>query len=202
MRRRARSFLAILFLLTAALAPRAAVFAQDASACDIDRSTAFLRLDDLDLVVVAQVEEADADSATIHPEVYFKGAATGESVSLERPTAEAPGCTLATIVAGDRVLLLLRAEDGVYLWPAVEEVYTLRAGSAFRGEPLSDSTSEDQLIDDIRSVTGQEAVAAEGGADGASIEWLGTVVPVTVALVLVLGIGLVMMREWHRIDPT
>ncbi|HET7738243.1 MAG TPA: hypothetical protein VFK32_06685 [Tepidiformaceae bacterium] len=202
MRRRARSFLAILFLLTAALVPRAAVFAQDASACEIDRSTTLLRLADVDLVVIAQVEDADADSATVQPEVYLKGAATGESVSLERPTGTPAGCTLATIVAGDRVLLLLKAEGGVYLWPAVEEVYTLRDGSALRGEPLLDSTPENQLIDDIRSVTGQEAVAAGDGDDGASIEWLGTVVPVTVALVLVLGIGLVMMREWHRIDPT
>lgn len=162
----------------------------------------FLRLADLDLVVIAQVEEADADSATIHPEVYLKGAATGASVSLERPTDAPPGCTLATIASGTRVLLILKAEGGAYLWPAAEEAYTLIDGEATRGEPLSDSVPEDDLVDDIRSVTGQEAIAAEGDADGASIEWLGTVLPVTVALILVLGIGLVMMREWHRIDPS
>ncbi|MDZ7727312.1 MAG: hypothetical protein U5Q44_03460 [Dehalococcoidia bacterium] len=62
--------------------------------------------------------------------------------------------------------------------------------------------NSDELVDDIRAVTGQSSEPATEDAEGADIDWIGTVVPVTAGVVIVLGIGLVLMKEWHRIDPS
>jgi len=40
------------------------------------------------------------------------------------------------------------------------------------------------------------------GEEGAAIDWIGTVLPVSAALLVVFAIGLLLMRTWHRIDPS
>ncbi len=51
-------------------------------------------------------------------------------------------------------------------------------------------------------MTAQYGVTAVDKDEGAGINWSDTVLPLCVVLVVVFGIGLVMMRVWHRIDPS
>ena len=62
--------------------------------------------------------------------------------------------------------------------------------------------SELDVVQKIRALTGQYAVPAASEDDGAGIDWSHTIVPMGVVLLIVFGIGLVLMRVWHRIDPT
>jgi hypothetical protein len=54
----------------------------------------------------------------------------------------------------------------------------------------------------IRAITGQYAVPAGSKDEGAGIDWKSTVLPVGAALLAVFAIGLVLMRQWHKIDPS
>ena len=63
------------------------------------------------------------------------------------------------------------------------------------------SLTEDDLVSRIREVSGQYAVLATDPSEGASVNWLGVVLPVALAAALILGIALVLLRIWHRIEP-
>lgn len=200
MRRALSSLLPVLALVAAVLVPGAAVFAQaEGDPCAIDRSTRESVVDAVDLVAVAAVEVM-GESVTLRPEAYLKGAATGHQVRLARP--ESATCPLAGFVDGSRVLVLAKAGDSGYEWPAAAEVYVLAGGQAANGASPPERSTEEAIVGALRAITGQYAVPADNPDDGASIEWTGTVLPVGLGLLVVLGIALVMMREWHRIDPS
>jgi hypothetical protein len=54
----------------------------------------------------------------------------------------------------------------------------------------------------VRGITEQYAVPAASAGDGAGIDWWKTVLPVGVATLALFGVGLYLMRIWHRIDPS
>jgi hypothetical protein len=62
--------------------------------------------------------------------------------------------------------------------------------------------SEVEVVSSIRAITGQYAVPAATEAEGAGIDWGNTVLPLGLVLLVIFGIGLVLMRVWHRIDPS
>jgi hypothetical protein len=80
------------------------------------------------------------------------------------------------------------------------QTYVLRDGRAQRGD--QPAVPEVQLVSEVREVTGQYIVIATSQDEGAGIDWGNTVVPLGVALAVIFGIGLVLMRVWHRIDPS
>jgi hypothetical protein len=45
-------------------------------------------------------------------------------------------------------------------------------------------------------------VPAANQSEGASLDWVRVVLPTTIVVLIVFGIGLVLMRTWHRIDPS
>lgn len=135
-------------------------------------------------------------SVALRPEAFLKGAVQSSDLPL---TADPGGdCAPATLAAGTRVVAILGAASRELRWPGVTQVWTLEGGqaeNAFTRQPEAD------LIGRLRAITGQYAVPAEGSG-GASITWKGTIFPLGGALVLIFVLGLVLMRTWHRIDPT
>lgn len=201
MRRAVSNVLPLVLLAAAALTPGAAVFAQDPDdVCALDRSTRDLQVDAVDVIVVGAVHDAGGQFA-IAPEAYLKGAATGEDLLLLQPPSP-PLCTQASLSDGDRVLVFLLAGDRGFAWPAAADAYVIRDGVGTNQEAQPESRPETELVEEIEDLTGQYAVPADDPGDGASIEWVGTVLPVTLGLLAILGISLVMLREWHRIDPS
>jgi hypothetical protein len=85
-------------------------------------------------------------------------------------------------------------------WPLTNQVYVLDQGRAHM-EGDKDRT-EAEVVNAIRGVTGQYAVPAANDDEGAGIDWKSTVLPLGIALALIFAIGLVLMRLWHRIDPS
>ena len=77
----------------------------------------------------------------------------------------------------------------------------IEEGVATNGGDAAVSLSEDDLVTRIREVSGQYAVLATDASEGASIDWLRVVLPVTLAAIVILAIALVLLRIWHRIDP-
>ncbi len=105
-------------------------------------------------------------------------------------------------MAGSRMLLLLGSRDDQLAWPDASRAFVLADGMATSGGPNGWQVAEPALEQDIQDLTGQASVPVEAGDEGEQIDWLGTVLPVTVALLIVFAIGLVLMRTWHRIDPS
>jgi hypothetical protein len=203
-RRLLSSFRILSVITTAALFVGAAVFVHPTSAtsCAAFVPPLAARVAQADVIVVGSVLAVDPDRATVAPEAFLRGPARPDALILKQPP-RTPECPLAMLAAGDRVVLLLNAADGGYAWPDASLAYVLKDGIArIASDQLSDDHLESQLVSDIRSQTNLYAVPAEGPDDGASIDWMKTVIPVTAALVVVFGIGLLLMRTWHRIDPS
>ena len=149
------------------------------------------------IVVGLVVPGETTGSVGIRPEAFLKGSALPADILLQPPTDD---CPPAKLQAGDRVLAFLAGSDGQLRWPGASQAWTLDAGQAQNG--AGDSRTEANLVSQVRSVTGQYAVPAPTSDTGIRITWKGTILPLAAALALVFGVGLVLMRTWHRIDPT
>lgn len=196
------SRLVLAFLFAAALIPVAAVVfpAQAAgSGCiTVDPPNFGPAVTEADLIVVGTVVPgSQAGPVALRPEVFLKGAVRNGDLPL---TADTGGdCSPATLAVGDRVVALLGDGNGQLRWPGATQVWVLQGGQAKNDS--GDSRTEAELIGQIRSLTGQYAVPAEGSG-GVGITWKGTILPLGGALVVIFVLGLVLMRTWHRIDPT
>ena len=155
-------------------------------------------IEGVDVVVVGEVAALEGAPA-IAPEAYLKGAA----VSGLLPLSEAPsGCARAVPPpAGTRVVAALRREGGGFQWPVPAALFAVADGVATNGADPPVSLPEDELVSRIRAVSGQYAVPATEPSEGASVNWLGVVLPVSLAAALILAIALVLLRIWHRIEP-
>lgn len=205
MRRLATSFLVLILTATAAL-PGAAVFARPGAAlsCDgADFANWEAVLVSFPVVVIATVDDRPGPlEVRLTPEAYLKGPAQNETIDLFRSDDAGPECGWADFEPGQRVLVLLDSTAAVQ-WPSRAEVFVLEGGAARNQGAAADAVSltESALVDDIQHVTEQYAVPAAAG-DGVSIDWWKTVLPVAAATLFLFGIGLYLMRIWHRIDPS
>lgn len=154
-----------------------------------------------DVIILGTVRSSTRADADIAPEVFLKGPAQSGAVRVVAPLRQSE-CPLARLEQGNRVLLLLQGGNGAFEWPTGPAAYAINDGQAALAGSIPDARSEAELVHDIRSITNLYAVPAATPSEGAGIDWVKTVVPVTVALAIVLGIGLYLMRIWHRIDPT
>ncbi len=154
-------------------------------------------LEDFDVVVVGEVATVVGTPA-IEPEVYLKGSAVTGALALD-DTSECEGADLPA--AGTRVVVALRREAGAFQWPVPAALFVVEGGTATNGADPPVSLTEDDLVSRIRQVSGQYAVLATDPSEGASVNWLGVVLPVALAAALILGIALVLLRIWHRIEP-
>ncbi len=191
-------------MTTAALILGAAVSssAKAASCRSIPVEPGIDDLADIEMIVIGTVRtENGGGLARIEPESFLKGAASREPVRPRYPPAEGE-CPLARLEDGARIAAFLTARDGAVAWPEAGQVFWLSGGDAVRGGPSPTTTRETTLITNVRHITGQFAVPAETPGEGASIDWVGTVLPVGGGLLVVFAISLVLMRVWHRIDPT
>jgi hypothetical protein len=152
------------------------------------------------VIVIARVSEVrERRSVTFEPEAYLKGPAASR---LEFDSYESTTCPLADFESGERVLIFT-FDDDEERWPQDYHTIRLRQGFAEHDWNGFERISEAEFVNDLRVLTGQYAVpAAATGDDGAGIDWGTTVIPVTIALLAIFGVGLVLMRIWHRIDPS
>lgn len=204
MRRPASSLLLATLTLAAVLFPGTAVFARPAvSAClNLDPAQLAIGLEEAEVIVIATVQGYEAEkSVSLLPEAYLKGPALGGEVTLPFPDPR-PKCPLAQFEPGMRVLAVFDEGSQGLTWPGSGEVWVLKDGRATNQGPAPDERTEASLVQTIRSITGQYAVPAESEDEGATIDWTGTVLPIGGLLVVVFAIGLVLMRTWHRIDPS
>ncbi len=205
MRRLASSFLLATTVTAAALLPGAAVFAAGsavASTC-VGYVPALLEaeVEASSLVLVARVEEAEGTTISLKPEGFYKGPVRTQAIRLSRSPGDGE-CPWARFSIGDRYLVFLREQADGFLWPIEARAFLLLDGKASLtgGQPFS--VGEEDLLSEIRGITGQYAVPAASEAEGEGIEWGSTVLPIAVALGIVFVIGLFLMRIWHRIDPS
>ncbi|MFN0095637.1 MAG: hypothetical protein ACKVVT_12790 [Dehalococcoidia bacterium] len=148
------------------------------------------------VVVVGTVERADLDQgAVVRPEVFLKGPASSADFTF---APSASGCEPAPLQAGDRTIVFVSNPSR---WPNVAEAIVFRRGEKV-GDGWPEVTTEEALIASVRHVTGQYVVPVPAAGQGAGIDWWKTVVPVGVALAIIMGVSLFLMRIWHRIDPS
>ncbi|GIW12657.1 MAG: hypothetical protein KatS3mg062_0096 [Tepidiforma sp.] len=152
------------------------------------------------VIVVGTVREAP-DGPELQPEAFLKGTVSREVIRFS-PAALPEGCSPAKLEDADRVLVFLTTQGSLPAQPAATAAFVLRDGLAVRADGGGQALPEVQLVERIRALTGQEAVPPEAGEQGAGIELRETILPVGVLLLAVFGIGLVLMRVWHRIDPS
>lgn len=156
------------------------------------------------VILVAHVAAlTPGEHVTLVPEAVLKGAVPNSSVEIPYPASVPNGCQLASFTDGSRVFVFLGASDGQLLWPSRPQLFVLNDGAAVQQENQGlGAQTETSLVSLVRGITNQYAVPAQTRAEGASIDWMHTVLPVGAALLLVFGIGLWLMKIWHRIDPT
>ena len=152
---------------------------------------------DSELIVIGTVREVSDTELRLGPEAFLKGPSSGEPLVFS--ASEDEMCPTHEFAVGDRALIYVF--DAAELpWPYINQVFVLEGGRATMGEL---SETELTVVEEIRGLTGQYAVpAVADGGEGAGINWKSTVLPMGVVLLVVFGIGLVMMRVWHRIDPS
>ncbi|WP_322794899.1 hypothetical protein [Tepidiforma sp.] len=197
MHRRTANLL-LLFVASLALVPAHGAGANGACA-EIDPA----RLDPAALppLILIGTAAADGDSLVIEPEGFLRGTASREPVRLGE-TPPDPACGPAPLKPGERYLLFLDVDAAGAHWPAAGAAFALRDGRATRLDEGLPAAPEAEVVSQVRSLTGQYAVPAQQGQSGAGIDLRGTILPVGVVLLVVFGIGLVLMRIWHRIDPS
>ena len=149
-----------------------------------------------ELIVIGTVGAVSADSFELQPEAFLKGPSSGETMRFSGPNEL---CPAAEFEPDDRVLIYVLKADGL-TWPLINQVYELRNGRANREGEME--RLELEVVSDIRAITGQYAVPAVSDDEGAGIDWGNTLLPLGAVLVIIFGIGLVLMRIWHRIDPS
>ncbi|MGE0598763.1 MAG: hypothetical protein AB7J35_02920 [Dehalococcoidia bacterium] len=191
--------------MTAALLAGAAVSssASAATTClDVDPDALVEAVEASNVIVAGVVHEEDGGGTVrIEPDVFLLGAASNEPIRPRYPDP-LPECALARLSEGQRVLAFLDSTDGVLNWPSAGRVFWLSNGEAVSGGGSPTTISEVALVQKVRGITGQYAVPASNKDDGAGIDWGNTVLPLGVVLLIIFGIGLVLMRVWHRIDPS
>ena len=199
------SLLALAIALAAALTPGAAVFAQTppppTTCLQVRVETLSQAILEVEVVVIGVVHiENDGAAPSIEPQAYLKGAASNSPINLVPPAdSTSSSCALARLELGARILAFLHTTNGQAEWPGAGQVFVLREG---RASGSAGDLTESELVERVRAVTHQYAVPAATKTEGAGIDWRNTVLPLSAALVIVFAIGLVLMRVWHRIDPS
>lgn len=193
-------------LVTAAFLPGAAVFVDDAHACSLIAVTSPEQLVPVsEVILIGKVTSADSETLVLRPEAFLKGPVSAEPVTLRAGLPGSPGvpivgdCPRPQVSEGDRLLVYLYdAEQPRY--PYINQAYLLTDGRAhMEGDR---ERTEIEVVSAIRGMTGQYAVPATAESEGAGINWKQTVIPLGVVMLILFGIGLVLMRVWHRIDPS
>ena len=145
---------------------------------------------------MGRVSNVDGESFQLQPEAFLKGPVSGDAIRFSGKDAQ---CPTLEVNADERFLVYMAKADEP-TWPLINQAYEFRNGKAYReGEQ---ERLEIEVISDIRAITGQYAVPAASESEGAGINWEDTVLPLGVVLLIIFGIGLVLMRVWHRIDPS
>ncbi|MFN0146914.1 MAG: hypothetical protein ACKVT1_10400 [Dehalococcoidia bacterium] len=200
-------------MTTAALLPGAAVFAYPGQVTcpgPPAQEEFALLVRNASLIVIGTVsgrgsdpEVTDRGWLDLRPEAFLKGNPSASLVRFE--TAFPEPCLDPGVVTGEgaRLLLIATGEGGHIAWPAPRAIYALADGEAHslnRGDrtPLA----ETDLIARIRGLTDQYSVPAASAGEGSGIDWVRTVLPVGGATLALLAVGLLLMRVWHRIDPS
>ncbi len=147
------------------------------------------------MIVIGELTSA-GETPTIEPEAYLKGSAITQALVLANAPSECAEANLP--LSGARVVVALRQAVGGFQWPVPAALFVVEGGIATNGADPPLSLPEDELISHIREVSGQYAVPA---SESSSIDWLRVVLPVVLAAIVILGIGLVLLRIWHRIEP-
>ena len=200
MRRAAPAFAALTLAVALAVAASGSARAQDGGCPRLDLADLRFSLADFDAVVVGTVAER-AGGVAILPEFWLKGAASAGAIPLA--AGDGRGCPLAPPPpAGTRALAALRREGTGYAPPLASALFVIADGVAVNGASPPERLPEAELVARIRAVTGQYAVPAAAPAEGASLDWVRVVAPVAGAILAIFAISLVLMRVWHRIDPT
>ena len=159
-------------------------------------------LDAFDVIVIGIWVAAPEGRTAIEPEAFLKGPAIATPLLLGEPRGDPQSeCPPALLVPGTRVLAALRPGPDAPLHPDIHTVFVLEGGRASHPNG-GESLAEAALIEGIRGITNQYAVPAATAGEGASIDWLRVVLPVGGAVLGIFVAGLVLMRIWHRIDPT
>ncbi len=142
----------------------------------------------------------DESRVRVKPEAFLKGPPSASGIQM---VWGFPGpCEGRGPRVGGRILLFLSQPDRRASWPEPEGVFFLedgKAATAIRG--VTEERTEQSLIDQIRAQTNQLSRPASGN-DGAGIDWGSTIIPIGIACVGLMGVGLFLMRIWHRIDPS
>jgi hypothetical protein len=160
------------------------------------------------MIVIGRVASIDTNSAHIAPEAFLKGPASASEIVIEG--GHQAGCASVALEQNQRVLLSLRSDSaGVVAWPLIDNgpSYLLENGRAISLDPRNNQTidnapTEASVVDHIRGITEQYAVPAQTASEGASLDWVKVVLPTALVVLAVFGIGLYLMKIWHRIDPT
>ncbi len=139
----------------------------------------------------------DSSGARVHPEVFLKGPASADDIFFARSPIE-DQCGRAPLATGDRALIYIFDATNPTT-PLPNQAFILRDGHATMGDQVR---TEAEVVAAIRSLTGQYAVPAATESESAGIDWSHTIFPLGVVMAILLGIGLVLMRVWHRIDPS
>lgn len=158
------------------------------------------------VIVIGTVATVTNSQARIVPEAYLKGPVSAADVVIQ---SAGPGCAAVPLKPGERVLLMLAASNGELIWPQIDSpgAYLLEDGRAaslgsVSGQNVDNAPTEAEVVDHIRGITEQYAVPAHSDSEGASLGWIKVVLPVALVTLAVFGIGLYLMKIWHRIDPT
>lgn len=151
---------------------------------------------DAELIVLGEIVSVDSSGAVLRPEAFLKGPLAGEDIRLERDQS---GCPFAPLELNQRALVFIYEADTPD-YPYSNQAYVLKDGHALMesSRPLT----EVEVVAAVRDITGQYAVPAANEDEGAGIDWQNTVLPLGVALAIIFVIGLLLMRVWHRIDPS
>lgn len=149
------------------------------------------------VAVIAEVASVSDTEVVLHPQAFMKGPANAEDIVFRREANLINTCE-AGFAGGQRVLLFIPATGNS--WPLADSVFELEDGIAsWQGARVG---TESQVISEIRSFTGQYAVPAANEEEGATLDWKKVVLPVGLATLAVFAVSLVLMRVWHRIDPS
>ena len=155
---------------------------------------------DAEVILVGEaLETSDGSVLVLRPEAFLKGPTSADEVRLGSPSQPDDLCPRAKVSVGDRVLVYI-FQAGELRYPLINQLYLLRDGQAVMDG--QEPRSEVEVVSSIRAITGQYAVPAATQDEGAGIDWGNTVIPLGVVLLVIFGIGLVLMRVWHRIDPS
>lgn len=157
------------------------------------------------VIVIARVASVEPGKhAVLTPEALLKGSTSSSAINIAYPEREPEnGCRLATLDPGSRVLVFLAGNEGQVYWPSNQQVFLLTGGHAAQQADTGwHDVNEAGLTQLVRSITGQYYVPPANPGEGAGIDWRSTIVPVSVAIAALFGVGLVLMRIWHRIDPS